>query len=59
MAGDWACAHGDLETLRYLARQLAPYMRDQLHDELLELAEYCQEDPELASLEWARLRDHL
>ena len=55
-AGDWACAHGDLETLGYVARRLADLMPEPLHCELAALAELCQREPDRATEAWVRLK---
>src|SRR5678816_2045465 len=43
VAGDWACIHGDLVALSYLARRIAETAPPPLHDELAQLAERCED----------------
>ncbi len=57
IGGDWACAHGDIETLSYVARELSEYLPEPLHCELVALAELCLADALRASAEWLRLRE--
>ncbi len=55
--GDWACAHGDVETLGYIAFQLAERAHEPLHCELVALADTCRCDPDRATAAWVRLRE--
>jgi hypothetical protein len=57
--GDWACAHGDLSALRFVALQLAADTSDPLHCGLIELADACRYDPDLAPLMWSTLKPSL
>lgn len=57
--GDWACAHGDLSALRYVALQLAGESHEPLHCELVELADACKYDPDRAPLLWSSLKNRL
>ena len=59
VGGDWACAHGDLEALRYVAQCLAVYAHEPVHCELLELAATCTYDPDHAVELWIRLKEEL
>lgn len=59
VGGDWACAHGDLAGLHDVARQLATYVSEPLHCEVLALADLCQGDGDRAGALWATLRDRL
>lgn len=59
VGGDWACAHGDIAALRFVARELAISARDPLHRDLLALAETCREDPDLAVEQWSQLKRRL
>jgi hypothetical protein len=59
VGGDWACAHGDLSGLRYVAQQLADYAAEPVHCELVELATACREDPDRAVALWNRLKPRL
>lgn len=59
VGGDWACAHGDLGGLRYVARQLADYVPEPMHCELDALATACAADPDRAIALWARLKSRL
>jgi len=57
--GDWACAHGDLDALRHVARHLAAGAVEPLHHELLTLAELCVRDPYRAPTVWGHLTARL
>jgi hypothetical protein len=57
--GDWACAHGDLETLSFIATQLSSRVVDPLRLELIELVELCGCDEELAARRWPELRQRV
>ena len=57
--GDWACAHGDIEALAYIATQLSDRVEPPLRLELRELAHLCNHDHILASRRWPALRDRL
>lgn len=59
VGGDWACAHGDLSALRYVAQCLAVHVQEPLHRELLALAETCSDDPDHAVDRWVRIKDQL
>jgi hypothetical protein len=59
VGGDWACAHGDLSALRYVAQCLAVHAREPLHCELLSLAEACSSDPDHAVERWTVLKNEL
>ena len=59
IGGDWACAHGDLSALRYVAQCLAVHAREPLHCELLDLAETCSFDPDRAVERWVLLKNEL
>jgi hypothetical protein len=56
VGGDWACAHGDLEALGDVAVQLADYVREPLHRELVALCALCHDAPDRASAVWMRLK---
>lgn len=55
--GDWACAHGDVEALQFVVAQLAEYIREPLHCEVIALAEACASDPERATELWGKLKE--
>ena len=55
--GDWACAHGDLETLGHIANLLAETASEPLHCELASLADLCRRDPDVATAVWVRLKE--
>ena len=55
--GDWACAHGDLSALGYIARRLAEYAHEPLHCELVALADSCRCNPDHATAAWVRIKD--
>lgn len=59
VGGDWACAHGDLEALRYVARRLADCGPTSLHDELIAVADACYRDPDRATRAWCRVKERL
>jgi hypothetical protein len=59
VAGDWACAHGDLGTLASIAESLAARADEPLHCTLEALGESCRVAPERAVELWFRLRDTL
>ena len=56
VAGDWACIHGDLVALEYLAHQIADAAPAPLHDELAQLAARCH-DPRRATAAWTRIKE--
>lgn len=56
VTGDWACIHGDLVALEYVALQLAEAAPAALHDELAALAERCH-DPRRATAAWMRIKE--
>jgi hypothetical protein len=57
--GDWACAHGDLETLSFIARELSTRVVEPLKRELADLEELCRRDEELAARRWPQLRNRM
>lgn len=59
VGGDWACAHGDVETLGFIALRLAELVHEPLHCELAALAEQCRGDPTHANEAWARIKPRL
>jgi hypothetical protein len=59
VGADWACAHGDISALQYIAQQLAAYAREPLHCTLMELVDTCAGDPDRAVLLWYRLKDQV
>ena len=59
VGGDWACAHGDLETLGHIAKRLAERAQESLHGELVLLAELCRRDADSAVAVWLRLKDQM
>ncbi len=59
VGGDWACAHGDIEALSFVAEQLSDRISGPLHGELVELARLCRRDEELAARQWPTLRRRL
>lgn len=56
VGGDWACAHGDLEALHYVAQNLADCAPKSLHDELIALAKACYRDPDRAVKAWCQVK---
>lgn len=59
VGGDWACSHGDLAGLRFVARELANATTEPLHDALLVLADECYADPNHAIRSWVRIRKRM
>jgi hypothetical protein len=56
VGGDWACAHGDAETLAHIAGELAPCVAEPLHGQLAEVAVLAHTDPTRAAAAWAQVR---
>ena len=56
--GDWACAHGDVDALAHIARELAARSDERTREKLAELEALCRSDPERASACWFALRRH-
>ena len=59
VGGDWARAHGDFETLRCIAQQLAGGVAEPLHCDLMELADLCLYDLDTASASWDLVKHRL
>jgi hypothetical protein len=59
IGADWACAHGDLDSLREIAHQLASYVPEPIHCELVALASACAGAPDRATTLWDRLKTQL
>lgn len=59
LGGDWACAHGDFAGLRSVAQQLAEYVAEPIHCELVDLARACKSDPDRAAVLWNGLKERL
>lgn len=57
--GDWACAHGDVEGLGWVAKLLAERLTGPIQLELCVLERLCREDGVLATRRWALLRHWL
>ncbi len=57
--GDWACAHGDVEALGWVAKLLAGRLSGSIQLELCVLERLCREDGVLATRRWALLRHWL
>ncbi len=53
---DWACAHGDAETMAHVIARIATRADDPLRTELLELSRLWRLDPDLAARGWPMLR---
>ena len=53
---DWACAHGDTETMAHVIAQIAERSEDPLRIELEELSRLWCLDPDLAARRWPLLR---
>ena len=56
VGGDWACAHGDFETVGHLTRRLAGLVGEPIHCELTALAEVCTTDPRRAVDAWTEAK---
>ncbi len=56
IGGDWACAHGDFETLQFVARSLAELAPERVRKEVADLAQRCVADPEHAAEAWVDLK---
>lgn len=56
IAGDWAIAHGEVETLAFISQRLAETVAEPLHCELARLAELARCDPDQAAAEWGDLK---
>lgn len=59
VAGDWACAHAELDALGDLARDIAERVREPLHCDLVSFADRCAYDPQAAVASWPALREQL
>lgn len=59
VGGDWACAHGDIEALGFVARALADRGPPSLRAQLDELAVECRNDPARAAVDWPRIKAKL
>lgn len=59
IGGDWACAHGNFETLQFLARSIAELTPEPLRREVADLALRCATDPEHAVEAWVVLTDRV
>ncbi|MBL9012523.1 MAG: hypothetical protein JNL83_00010 [Myxococcales bacterium] len=56
LAGDHACAAGDLAALREIAHELADFTPEPLHCELARLAAACAADPARAIATWDEVK---
>lgn len=56
IGGDWACAHGDFETLQFVARRIADLTPEPQRREIADLAHRCAADPEHAVEAWVDLK---
>jgi len=56
VAGDRACATGDLVELRFIAHQLQTFVEQPVHRELAALAVACLCDPQHATDRWRHLK---
>lgn len=59
IGGDWASAHGDFETLEYIARSIAELTPEPMRQRVTVLARRCAQDPEHAVDAWVALKDHV
>jgi hypothetical protein len=59
MGGDWALAHGDLEALSDVARQLAQQVSGPLCLALTEVHDQCHSDPDRACAWWNWVRGEI
>lgn len=59
IAGDRACASGDLPTLACIATRLTVLLGPALAADLTQLAGLCDGDPAPAVAAWTELKDHI
>jgi hypothetical protein len=59
VCGDWAVAHGNVGGLAVVARDLAAKTSGRLHDELVQVADLCDRNEDLATCRWYKLRSRL
>lgn len=59
VGADWAIAHNDMGTLAHASRQLATRTSPSLRTDLLELADLCERDANLAVRRWPMLREEV
>jgi hypothetical protein len=59
VCGDWAIAHGNVESLAVIADELARRARGGLRAELLEIRELCKSDDGFAARRWYNLRPRM
>lgn len=59
IAGDWAIAHGEVETLAYITQRLAESVEEPLHCDLARLAELARCDPDQAAADWGELKERV
>jgi len=59
IAGDWAIAHGEVETLAFITQRLAESVEEPLHCDLAKLAELCRCDPDQAAAEWGEIKERV
>jgi len=57
VGADWACAHGDLEALQFVATELATNVVEPLQHDLIALADACLHDPDRAVERWVRFKE--
>lgn len=56
---DWAIAHGDVEALAHVTRELSRKVPRQLRGRLAEITELCDDDPDRACAEWSAVREEI
>jgi hypothetical protein len=57
VGADWALAHGDIGTFAHVSKLLASRTGAALRADLLDLADLCYCDPDLAAKRWPILRE--
>ena len=57
LGGDWACAHGDVESLGFIVEELAGLIAGPGDCALGEVVQQCRHDPEAATARWAEVKD--
>jgi hypothetical protein len=56
---DWAIAHGDIDGLAHVMRELSVRIAGPLGAEMIEIDTLCSRDPERACARWCRIRKRL
>lgn len=59
VGADWALAHNDMGALAYTSRLLAARTSKSLGEDLMEMADLCERDGDLAARRWPMLRTEI